>query len=58
MYNSDNLEKFKETFNDLQNIASLNLRAQENEKALKALTKCADMLDVLIYGYLAGQEYS
>lgn len=58
MYPSHNLEKFKETFNELQNIASQNLRAQDNEKALKALNKCADMLDVSIYSYLAGQEYS
>lgn len=58
MYPSDNLEKFKETFNELQNIASQNLRAQDNEKALKALNKCADMLDVSICSYLAGQKYS
>ncbi len=57
MYATNNIEKFKETFNELQNIASQNLKAQDNEKALKALNKCADMLDVLICAYSAGQKY-
>lgn len=42
------LEKFKDTFYEMTSIASEGLKAQEYDKALKALNKCLDMLDVFL----------
>ena len=43
----------------MTNIASQALKDQQYDKALKALNKCTDMLDVLICIMgVVGQEYS